>query len=77
MLQYGHTVDRTDFDHDAWIKMGIEELLDSLMYFARASRWEVIPAIYHIILDIIRLEALDLYEKTREFDLTVTSKMDG
>ena len=57
--------------------MGIEELLDSLMYFARASRWEVIPAIYHIILDIIRLEALDLYEKTREFDLTVTSKMDG
>lgn len=62
--KYGVTVDRTDLNHTQWMQQGMEELLDALMYFARAGRWEVIPTIYDIIHTVLYLEAKDLYEKT-------------
>lgn len=75
--EYGTTVDRTDISHEVWVGYGIEELLDSLMYFGRAGRWEVIPEIYSTILTVIHLEAIEIYEKTGNPDFASASKMDG
>lgn len=77
IAKYGVTVDRTDLSRDQWMQQGMEELLDALMYFARAGRWEVIPIIYDIIHTILYIEAKDLYEKAGDACFAATRKMDG
>lgn len=54
--KYGHTVDRTDMIYSDWIREGTEELLDALMYFARAQRWDIIEPIYTILKGIMHEE---------------------